>query len=231
MTESTTAAETMQKSSASAPPGPAPVVDPRPTAAPIAVDRQSLEELMRRFPAPSSSPETLARKPNRYEDATTGPDRQISPITYVTMTKPDGTTCLVPLANVPYYEWKGYTAGEQQDIPDLPAFWADKARQQPVTETPEPVQPEQTQAPTQSPEDALKRLSGVPKTAEELEAEREAAEEERRTRFTQSAQPAPGQSGEQTGQQPLGGAPVQQPQQQDVPASETETETESGPQS
>ena len=131
MTQSTTAAEEMQRSSASAPPGPEPLVDPRPTAAPIAVDRQSLEELMARFPAPASDADTLARKPNRYEDATTGPDRQISPITYVEMTKTDGTTCLVPLANVPYYEWKGYTRGEEQVIPDLPAYWAEKANQQP----------------------------------------------------------------------------------------------------
>jgi hypothetical protein len=131
MTESTTAAETMQTSSASAPPGPAPLVDPSPTAAPIAVDRQSLEELMASHPAPASDAFTLSRRPNRYEDATTGPDRQISPITYVEMTKPDGTTCLVPLANVPYYEWKGFTAGEQQVIPDLPAYWAERARSQP----------------------------------------------------------------------------------------------------
>jgi hypothetical protein len=33
--------------------------------------------------------------------------------------------------------------------------------------------------PTQSPEDAMKRLAGIPKTPEELEAEREANEKER----------------------------------------------------
>ena len=66
-----------------------------------------------------------------YESATEGPTPQISPNTFVEMTKPDGTTCLVPLSNVPYYEWKGYTKGAEQVIPDLPAYWADKARSQP----------------------------------------------------------------------------------------------------
>jgi len=124
-------AATMQTSSASDVNRPDPVVDPRPTAAPIALDNKSLKELMESHPAPASDDETLALRPNRYEDATTGPDRQISQIEYVEMTKQDGTTCLVPLANVPYYRWKGYTEGAHQDIPDLPAFWADKARNQP----------------------------------------------------------------------------------------------------
>lgn len=108
-----------------------PIVDPSPYAAPIALNNQSLAELMAAYPAPASDAATLARQPNRAVDATEGPTPQISPTAYVEMTKPNGTTCLVPLANVPYYEWKGYTAGEQQDIPDLPAFWADKARNQP----------------------------------------------------------------------------------------------------
>jgi hypothetical protein len=129
-TESENAA-TMQASSASDAQGEPPVVDPSPTAAPIALNNQSLKELMAAHPAPASSEEVLALEPNRYEDATTGPDRQISQIEYVEMTKPDGTTCLVPLANVPYYRWKGYTEGAHQDIPDLPAYWAEKAKSQP----------------------------------------------------------------------------------------------------
>lgn len=36
-----------------------------------------------------------------------------------------------------------------------------------------------TGEPTQSPEDVLKRMAGIPKTPEELEAEREAIEKER----------------------------------------------------
>jgi hypothetical protein len=121
----------MQTSSATDASSAPPVVDPSPTAAPIALNNQSLQELMSAHPAPASDVATLALEPNRYEDATAGPDRQISQTAYVEMTKPDGTTCLVPLSNVPYYEWKGYTAGAQQDIPDLPAYWADKARSQP----------------------------------------------------------------------------------------------------
>jgi hypothetical protein len=132
MTQSTTAAETMQTSSATDPPqSEPPIVDPRPTAAPIAVDRQSLEELLTAHPAPASSAEVLALEPNRYEDATNGPDAQISQTAYVEMTKPDGTTFLSPLSNVPYYEWKGFTRGAEQDIPDLSAYWAERARSQP----------------------------------------------------------------------------------------------------
>jgi hypothetical protein len=108
-----------------------PIVDPSPTAAPIALNNQSLQELMSAHPAPASDAATLALEPNTYAKANTGPDPQISQTTYVEMTKPDGSTCLVPLSNVPYYEWKGYTAGAEQEIPDLPAFWADKARSTP----------------------------------------------------------------------------------------------------
>jgi hypothetical protein len=112
-----------------------------------------------------------------------------------------------------------------------------------MTEQNDPVQPERTQEPTQSTEDAVLRLTGVPKTPEELEAEREAAEEERRTRFQRTAQPAagtasapsdhphggpPGQTGEhplggppgQTGEQPGGGPP---PHAETLPTEETDT--------
>lgn len=59
----------------------------------------------------------------------------------------------------------------------------------------EPVQPAQTQNPTQSPEDVMLRMAGVPKTPEELEAERQAIENERLGRQTTSpndAAPIPG---------------------------------------
>jgi hypothetical protein len=108
-----------------------PIVDPSPHAAPIALNNQSLQELMAVHPAPASSAEVLALKPNDYESATTGPDPQISQTGYVEMTKLDGTTCLVPLSNVPYYEGKGYTAGATQDIPDLVAYQAERARSAP----------------------------------------------------------------------------------------------------
>jgi hypothetical protein len=122
-----------------------PIVDPSPTAAPIALNNQSLQELMSSHPAPASDAETLALEPNTYEKATSGPDPQISQTTYVEMTKPDGTTCLVPLSNVAYYESKGYTAGAQQDIPDLPAYWAEKAgtsaQEAPKSDTSEAASP------------------------------------------------------------------------------------------
>jgi len=106
----------------------APIVDPSPTAAPIALNNQSLQELMTAHPAAASPDEVLALEPNRYEDATSGPDEQISQTAYVEMTKPDGTTFLSPKANVPYYEWKGYTAGAEQDIPDFVGYLEDQAK-------------------------------------------------------------------------------------------------------
>jgi hypothetical protein len=59
-----------------------------------------------------------------------------------------------------------------------------------VTEQTQPEQP--TSAPTQSPEDVMKRMAGIPKTPEELEAEREAMEEERKAKMVQPSVPAPG---------------------------------------
>jgi hypothetical protein len=218
-------ATTLQQSSASDVNREDPVVDPRPTAAPIALDNKSLKELMESHPAEASSDEVLAGRPNRYEDATVGPDRQISQIEYVEMTKRDGTTCLVPLANVPYYRWKGFTEGAHQDIPDLPAYWAEKAKTTMSEQSEQPrnrdaVQPAQTQQPTQPPEDVLQRLAGVPKTAEELEQERQEVEREREGRFAETRQPAPGTMSAppehphggppgQTGEHPQGGPPGQ----------------------
>jgi hypothetical protein len=111
-----------------------PVVDPSPHAAPIALSNQSLEELMKAHPAAASDAETLKLKPNRYADATEGAHAQISQTAYVEMTKPDGATFLAPLSNVPAYEAKGYKAGAEQDIPDLVAYHADKAKSQPAAE-------------------------------------------------------------------------------------------------
>jgi len=104
-----------------------PIVDPSPTAAPIHLDMTTIEEVLAAFPAPASDEETLALKPNTAAEATSGPDEQISPTAYVEMSKPDGTKFLAPLANVEHYESKGYTAGAERDIPDLVAYWAEKA--------------------------------------------------------------------------------------------------------
>ena len=116
-----------------------PVVDPSPTAPPIMLG--SNEYVFP--PAAASDEETLALVPNRMEDAQEGPTPQISPTAYVEMTKPDGTTFLAPLANVPGYEAKGYTAGAEQDIPDLAAYWAEKA----ATAPPAPPEPTPEPAP------------------------------------------------------------------------------------
>jgi hypothetical protein len=173
VTQSSTAAEQMQTSSATGVNRGTPVVDPSPYAAPIALNNQSLEELMAAHPAPASDPYILAIEPRDYWDATTGADAQISQVAYVEMTKPDGTTFLSPLANVSYYRRKGFTEGTQQDIPDLVAYWAERAR----GTVSEKIIEGQTQEPDQPPEEVLLRYAGVPKTADELEAERQEAED------------------------------------------------------
>lgn len=179
MTESSTAAAEMQTSSATEPPQASPpVVDPSPYAAPIALNNQSLEKLLAEHPARASDPSVLAIKPRDYWDATSGPDAQISSTAYVEMTKQDGTTFLSPLANVSYYRRKGYTEGAQQDIPDLVAYWAERAR----GTVSEEIVEGQTQEPDEPPEEVLLRYAGVPKTADELEAERQEAEDLREGR-------------------------------------------------
>ena len=104
-----------------------PVVDPSPTAAPIMLNTQTLEEVLAAYPAPASPDEVLALEPNDYESATEGPHEQISPTMYVHMTKPDGTEFLAPLSNEENYQRKGYTSGTAEEIPDLVAYWAEKA--------------------------------------------------------------------------------------------------------
>lgn len=105
-----------------------PIVDPSPTAPPIQVNQQTLEETLAAYPAPASPPEILELEPNRYEDATEGPHPQVSPIMYVHMTKPDGTEFLAPLSNVEYYERKGFQKGAEEEIPDLVAYQAARAK-------------------------------------------------------------------------------------------------------
>lgn len=118
-----------------------PIVDPSPHAPPIQLNAQTIDEVLAAFPAAASDEETLALEPNRMEDAQEGPHPQVSPTGYVEMTKPDGTTFLSPLSNVEHYEAKGYTAGAEQDIPDLVAYWAEKAGtspEPPAEPAPEP---------------------------------------------------------------------------------------------
>ena len=115
-----------------------PVVDPSPTAPPIQLNAQTLDEVLAAFPAEASPPEVLELEPNTYEAATEGPSPQISSTAYVEMTKLDGTTFLAPLSNVPYYEAKGFTAGTEQDIPDFQAYLDERAKQEPAAAEPPP---------------------------------------------------------------------------------------------
>ena len=87
--------------------------------------------------APASDAETLALKPNAIEAATSGPHEPVDPNRYVHMTKPDGTEFLAPKANVEHYEHKGFTAGAEEVIEDLVAYWAAKAQAEPAA-APEP---------------------------------------------------------------------------------------------
>lgn len=106
----------------------APIVDPSPTATPIMAGSNEYV-----FPPAEASPqEVLDLKPNDYASATSGPDVQISQTAYVEMTKPDGSTFMAPLANVPGYEAKGYTAGAEQEIEDIGAYWASKSAEAPA---------------------------------------------------------------------------------------------------
>lgn len=104
-----------------------PIVDPSPTAAPIHVDLKRLDEVLAAFPAPASDAETLALEPNTAAGATSGPHDQPSQTAYVHMTKSDGSEFLAPKANVDRYVAKGFTAGAEEDIPDLVAYWAARA--------------------------------------------------------------------------------------------------------
>lgn len=99
------------------------VVDPRPAAPPINLGSTEYE-----FPpAPASTEAVLATEPRLYEDATSGPDPQISQTTYVTWTRPDGGTFIAPISNDETYERKGYQRGEEQEIPDIVAYNRDMA--------------------------------------------------------------------------------------------------------
>lgn len=93
-----------------------------------------LEAWLKANPAPASDEETLALKPNVVDEATSGPHEQISQTAYVHMTKPDGSEFLAPKSNVPDYEARGYTAGADEEIEDLVAYWAAKAAEEPAAE-------------------------------------------------------------------------------------------------
>jgi len=111
-------------SEAKAPP---PIVDPSPAQAPIQLG--STEYVFP--PAEASPPEVLELKPNKYADATTGPDAQVSSTGYTTWTKPDGSSFIAPVSNDETYARKGFSKGKTEDIPDLVAYLAEQAAKEP----------------------------------------------------------------------------------------------------
>jgi hypothetical protein len=112
-------------------PKPAPVVDPSPTQAPIMLGPTEYV-----FPPGEASPkEVLELKPNRAVDATEGPHPQVSPTTYVHMSRPDGGDFLSPLANVEHYEAKGFVKGASEEIEDIGAYWTQQSAPKPATST------------------------------------------------------------------------------------------------
>ena len=98
-----------------------------------------LAAFLKDHPAPASDEETLALEPNSAEAATSGPHEQVDPNLYVHMTKPDGGEFLAPKSNVEHYEAKGFTAGDEEEIPDLVAYWAEKAAAEPEAPAEEPA--------------------------------------------------------------------------------------------
>ena len=77
------------------------------------------------FPPDGVSPEwVLKLRPNRYEDAVSGPDTPISSTAWVHWTKPDGTDFIAPLSNAETYERKGFKRGATEQIPDIVAWQA-----------------------------------------------------------------------------------------------------------
>jgi len=103
-----------------------PIVDPSPTQAPI----QAGDNTYTFPPAAASDPDVLALKPNSVRDpgVVTGPHPQVSPTSYVRMSKPDGSEFLAPAANVDHYKAKGWVAGASVEIEDIGAYWAEKSK-------------------------------------------------------------------------------------------------------
>lgn len=106
-----------------------PIVDPSPHAAPIMANTNTLAEELAKVPGEASPPEVLELKPNTLEGAASGPHSSPSSTAYVHMTKPDGSEFIAALSQVEYYESIGYTAGAEEDIPDLVAYLAEQATQ------------------------------------------------------------------------------------------------------
>jgi hypothetical protein len=72
--------------------------------------------------AEASSKEVLATKANKAEDATSGPDQSPSGTTYVTWTRPDGSSLVAPISNSETYERKGFTKGAEIEMESIVAW-------------------------------------------------------------------------------------------------------------
>jgi len=89
----------------------------------MASEASAVEEELVRHPAAPSDKETLALKPNSVEDATSGPDAQVSMTTYVSWTRPDGGGAFIaPIANSEVYERKGFKRGAEVEVEDIVAW-------------------------------------------------------------------------------------------------------------
>jgi hypothetical protein len=85
--------------------------------------------------AEASSKEVLAVKPNKAEDATSGPDEPVSATTYVTWTRPDGTSTVAPISNSATYEAKGFKKGAEIEMDSIVAWNAENAAKAPSSAT------------------------------------------------------------------------------------------------
>jgi hypothetical protein len=82
--------------------------------------------------AEASSKEVLATKANTEADATSGPDEQVSATTYVTWTRPDGTSTVAPLSNSATYEAKGFKKGAEIEMDSIVAWNQENAAKAPA---------------------------------------------------------------------------------------------------
>jgi hypothetical protein len=95
-------------------------------------EAKPVEDELSKHPAAASDKETLALKPNSYEDAVSGPDEQVSQTAYVTWTRPDGGGSFVaPIANSETYERKGFKRGAEVEMEDIVAWNAENAGKAP----------------------------------------------------------------------------------------------------
>ena len=82
--------------------------------------------------AEASSKEVLATKANTEAEATSGPSEQVSSTTYVTWTRPDGSTTVAPISNSETYEAKGFKKGAEIEMDSIVAWNKENAAKAPA---------------------------------------------------------------------------------------------------